>query len=105
MSGTNKQILLAARPVGFPKLSDFQLVETPVPSPGDGEFLVGASYLSVDPYMRGRMSEAKSYAEPVKLGEVMTGGVVGRLLGSRPPNSAESGDGWGVPLTAVCRRK
>jgi hypothetical protein len=90
MSGINKQILLASRPVGFPKPSDFQLVETPVPEPGEGEILVGASYLSVDPYMRGRMSDAKSYAEPVKLGEVMTGGVVGKVLVSRNPKFAEN---------------
>jgi NADPH-dependent curcumin reductase CurA len=84
----NKQILLAARPKGFPKESDFRLVETPVPKPSDGEFLVGASYLSVDPYMRGRMNDARSYAEPVKLGEVMTGGVVGKVLESKHPRFA-----------------
>ncbi|MBL8231552.1 MAG: NADP-dependent oxidoreductase [Bryobacterales bacterium] len=89
MPEINKQILLAARPVGFPKPSDFQLAEAPMPSPSDGEFLIGASYLSVDPYMRGRMSDAKSYAEPVKIGEVMTGGVVGKVLASRHPKFQE----------------
>lgn len=84
----NKQILLASRPVGFPVEANFQLVETPMPQPGEGEFLVGASYLSVDPYMRGRMNEARSYADPVKLGEVMTGAVVGKVLESRHPKFA-----------------
>lgn len=85
----NKQILLAARPVGFPKLSDFRLQETPVPEPSDGEILVGVRWLSVDPYMRGRMNEARSYADPVKLGEVMVGGAAGRVLQSRNPKFAE----------------
>jgi NADPH-dependent curcumin reductase CurA len=85
----NKQILLAARPAGFPKPSDFQLVETPVPTAVDGQFVVEIEWLSVDPYMRGRMSEAKSYAEPVKLGAVMTGGAVGRVIESRHPQFRE----------------
>ncbi|HYM13224.1 MAG TPA: NADP-dependent oxidoreductase, partial [Bryobacterales bacterium] len=79
----NKQVRLAARPVGFPKDSDFQLVEAPVPSPGAGEFLVRVVYLSVDPYMRGRMSDAPSYAPPVQIGEVMVGGAVGRVVESK----------------------
>lgn len=81
----NKQVLLAARPVGFPKESDFQIVETAVPEPADGEFLVEIHYLSLDPYMRGRMSDAKSYAEPVKLGEVMTAAAVGKVIASHHP--------------------
>jgi len=85
----NRQITLAARPTGFPKESDFKLVETLAPSPGQGEFLVRALYLSVDPYMRGRMSDAASYAAPVQLGEVMTGGVVGKIIESRHPQFHE----------------
>jgi leukotriene B4 12-hydroxydehydrogenase/15-oxo-prostaglandin 13-reductase len=81
----NKQILLAARPVGFPKDSDFKLVETPVPTIGDGQILVRSIYLSVDPYMRGRMNDVKSYAPPVQIGEVMGGGAVGRVVESRNP--------------------
>jgi hypothetical protein len=77
----NRQIVLAARPEGLPKESDFRLVETDVPTPEDGQFLVETRYLSVDPYMRGRISEAKSYAEPVALGEVMVGGTVGTVVG------------------------
>ncbi|MCA9230381.1 MAG: NADP-dependent oxidoreductase [Planctomycetales bacterium] len=79
----NKQILLAARPVGFPKAADFQLVETEAPDLKPGQFLVRSIYLSVDPYMRGRMNDRKSYADPVGLGEVMIGGVVGEVVESQ----------------------
>jgi len=85
---TNKQITLAVRPVGFPKESDFRLVEAPVPTPGPGQFLVQSLYLSVDPYMRGRMTAAKSYAPPVELGGVMVGGVVGQVVESHHPRFA-----------------
>jgi len=81
----NKQIVLTQRPEGFPKESDFKLVESPTPVPATDQFLVRALYLSVDPYMRGRMNDAKSYAPPVKLGEVMVGGVVGQVVESRHP--------------------
>ncbi|MDX1982735.1 MAG: NADP-dependent oxidoreductase [Bryobacteraceae bacterium] len=83
MQSANKQVLLAERPTGFPEESNFRLVETAMPRPGEGEFLVAIAYLSVDPYMRGRMNEARSYADPVKIGEVMTGGAVGRIVESR----------------------
>ncbi len=76
----NRQIVLAARPEGLPKPSDFRLVETPVPQLTKGQFLVKTHYLSVDPYMRGRISEAKSYAEPVQIGQVMVGGTVGTVV-------------------------
>jgi NADPH-dependent curcumin reductase CurA len=82
----NKQITLAARPAGLPGESDFNLVETPVPLPGENEFMVRVIYLSVDPYMRGRMRDVKSYAEPVKIGEVMVGGAVGKIVHSNNPN-------------------
>jgi len=81
----NKQILLAARPVGFPKDSDFKLVESPVPKPGAGQILVRAIYLSVDPYMRGRMNDVKSYAPPVEIGGLMGGGVVGEVVEANNP--------------------
>ncbi|MEO6725151.1 MAG: NADP-dependent oxidoreductase [Blastocatellia bacterium] len=83
MQSVNKQFVLAARPTGFPKESDFNLVESLIPSPQTGEFLVRAHYLSVDPYMRGRMNDVKSYAKPVQIGEVMTGGVVGEVIESK----------------------
>ena len=81
----NKQITLAQRPTGFPNESDFNLVESPVPTPKAGEILVRSLYLSVDPYMRGRMNDVKSYAPPVKIGEVMVGGVVGQVAESQHP--------------------
>ena len=85
MATMNRQIVLAARPEGLPKPSDFRLVEAPVPELAEGQFLVKTNYLSVDPYMRGRISEAKSYAEPVQIGEVMVGGTVGTVVESRHP--------------------
>lgn len=85
MSTMNRQILLAARPVGFPKESDFNLVESPVPTPGEGQILVRSIYLSVDPYMRGRMNDVKSYAAPVPIGGVMGGGAVAKVVQSNNP--------------------
>lgn len=82
---TNTQILLAARPKGLPQESDFRQVETEMPTPEEGQFLVRTCYLSVDPYMRGRISGEKSYADPVELGEVMVGGTVGQVEESRHP--------------------
>jgi len=79
----NRRWTLAARPVGEPTESDFVLEEAPVPQPAEGEVLVRTRWLSLDPYMRGRMSEARSYARPVQLGEVMTGEVVGEVVESR----------------------
>jgi NADPH-dependent curcumin reductase CurA len=83
MPEINKQVTLAARPSGMPKPSDFKLVESPVPEPGPGEFLVRMLYVSVDPYMRGRMNDAKSYAPPVQIGEVMGAGAVGKVTASK----------------------
>jgi NADPH-dependent curcumin reductase CurA len=72
----NTKILLKQRPNGEPTLDDFEIVTEPVPAAGDGEILTRTIYLSLDPYMRGRMSDARSYAEPVPVGGVMTGGAV-----------------------------
>jgi NADPH-dependent curcumin reductase CurA len=83
VAGTNRQVTLAARPEGEPKESDFALVERPIPEPGPGEVLVRARWLSLDPYMRGRMSTARSYARPTELGEPMTGQVVGEVVESQ----------------------
>ncbi|KAB2969260.1 MAG: NADP-dependent oxidoreductase [Thermoanaerobaculia bacterium] len=85
MARVNRQITLAARPVGFPRVSDFNLVYTPVPSPGAGEVLVRSVYLSLDAWLRGRMNEAGSRARPLDLGEVMAGGVVGLVVESMAP--------------------
>src|ERR1035438_10207725 len=85
MTTMNRQITLAERPVGMPKESDFRLEECPTPSPGGGEVLVQSVYLSVDPYMRGRITGVTTYARGLELGEVMVGGVVGRVLESNDP--------------------
>ena len=85
----NRQIVLAAYPQGAPKDSDFKLVERPVPEPRTGQVLCRAIYLSLDPYMRGRISPAKSYAKGVELGEVITGGTVSRVMRSESPDFAE----------------
>ena len=81
----NRQILLASRPTAFPVEANFQLVETPAPQPAEGQFLVHNHWLSLDPYMRGRMDAVKSYAKYLELGEVMTGGTVGEIAASRHP--------------------
>ena len=91
MPQVNRQICLAARPGGFPKEGDFELVEAPVPEAGADEMLVRVIYLSLDPYMRGRMSDAASYARPLQIGEVMVGGAVGEVVQSNAPDFA-SGD-------------
>ncbi len=96
---TNRRILLNARPDGFPTEADFRLVEAPAPEPAPGEMLVRTIYLSLDPYMRGRMNAGPSYAAPVELGDVMTGGTVGQVVASRHDGFAEgdlvlAGAGW-----------
>jgi hypothetical protein len=85
----NRQITLAERPSGMPRESDFRLVESPLPHPGAGEVLVRTLYLSVDPYMRGRMNGGMTYARGVQPGEVMVGGVVGRVEESNDPRLAK----------------
>jgi NADPH-dependent curcumin reductase CurA len=78
----NRRIVLAARPHGRPSAENFRLEEAPVPEPGAGQVLCRTIYLSLDPYMRGRMSDAPSYAKPVQVGEVMVGGTVGQVVRS-----------------------
>jgi NADPH-dependent curcumin reductase CurA len=82
MPETARRIVLASRPVGEPKPSDFRLEEFAVPQPGPGEILLRTKFLSLDPYMRGRMSDAPSYAKPVGVGEVMEGGTVNEVVAS-----------------------
>ncbi len=79
---TGREWRLVSRPQGMPVPTDFELVEVEVPPPADGEVLVRNLFLSVDPYMRGRMSEAKSYAAPYELGAAMYGGAVGEVVAS-----------------------
>jgi NADPH-dependent curcumin reductase CurA len=82
MSFTSREIRLASRPVGEPQPSDFELAETEVAEPADGELIVRNTFMSVDPYMRGRMNDAKSYTPPYDLHEAMTGGAVGEVVAS-----------------------
>jgi NADPH-dependent curcumin reductase len=111
------QIALAARPNGKPQLTDFRFEETEIPTPASGQLLLEVQYLSLDPYMRGRMDDRKSYAKPLQLGDVMTGESVARVLASNHPHYAE-GDivvavtGWrthalsdGIGLYGTAMRK
>ena len=86
---TNRRVLLAARPQGEPKPSDFELAEGPAPDCPDGAFLARTVYLSLDPYMRGRMNAGRTYADPVEVGGVMEGGTVGVVEETRHPGFAE----------------
>ncbi|RQQ13724.1 NADP-dependent oxidoreductase [Burkholderia stagnalis] len=88
MSVVNRQILLVSRPQGAASVDNFRLVETPLAPLASGEVRVRNHFLSLDPYMRGRMSDAKSYAEPQPLDEVMIGGTAGEVIESRHPGFA-----------------
>lgn len=85
---SNLQVLLDSRPQGEASVSNFKLVTTATPELGQGQVLVRHHYLSLDPYMRGRMNDTKSYAQPQPLGEVMIGGTVGEVVQSRHPKYA-----------------
>ena len=80
------RIVLASRPEGAPVPENFRVERTTIPTPGEGEVLLKIRYLSLDPYMRGRMSAAKSYAAPVEIGAVMEGGTVAEVIESRHPD-------------------
>jgi len=85
----SREIRLAARPAGTPATSDFELAEVAVPDPGDGELLVRNAFVSVDPYMRGRMNDVRSYVPAFTLDEPLTGGAVGQVIASRNDRFAE----------------
>jgi NADPH-dependent curcumin reductase len=108
----NLQVRLASRPEGRPSAANFTITSAPIPSPVEGQALIRTRYLSLDPYMRGRMSDAPSYAPPVKIGGLMVGGTVGEVVTSRHP-SLSPGDvvlaytGWqryGVQQAATVRK-
>ncbi|MGV8942413.1 MAG: NADP-dependent oxidoreductase [Lysobacter sp.] len=82
----NRQITLASRPVGAPTADNFKMLQTPVQTPAEGQLLLRNVYLSLDPYMRGRMSDAPSYAAPVGIGEVMGAGTVAQVEASNHPD-------------------
>ncbi|WP_288996007.1 NADP-dependent oxidoreductase [uncultured Psychrobacter sp.] len=85
---TNRQIKLASRPTGEPKPENFDMATSDIPAPKDDEMLLRTVYLSLDPYMRGRMSDAKSYAEPLEVGDVMMGATVAQVVESNIDNFA-----------------
>ncbi len=82
----NRQIIVAARPAGYPKESDFTLVEKSVPVPASGEMLIRIVYLSLDPYMRAMMNARESYGPSLQIGDVMVGGTVGKVIQSSHPD-------------------
>ncbi|MGB8634706.1 MAG: NADP-dependent oxidoreductase [Rhodanobacteraceae bacterium] len=85
-SNSNRRLVLASRPKGAPTNANFRLEEQDVPTPGEGQLLLRTVFLSLDPYMRGRMSDAPSYADPVKVDDVMVGGTVCRVAASKHPD-------------------
>ncbi|MFC4536865.1 NADP-dependent oxidoreductase [Sphaerisporangium dianthi] len=96
---TSREVHLASRPTGWPTADNFRLVETEVPEPGPGQVVVRNLLMSVDPYMRGRMNDVKSYAPPFRLGEALHGGAVGEVVASADPGLAvgdmvRHGLGW-----------
>ena len=99
MPETARRIVLASRPVGEPKPSDFRLEEFPVPQASSGQLLLRTKWLSLDPYMRGRMSDAPSYAKPVGIDEVMEGGTVNEVAASNN-DSYKPGDIEAIGITA-----
>src|SRR5271170_2634991 len=99
MENRNRQVLLKRRPTGAPTTADFDLADGPMPDPGAGEAQVRGIYLSLDPYMRGRISGVRSYAKPTQIGDVIEGRVVGQVVRSRDPafrdgDYAGGGYGW-----------
>jgi hypothetical protein len=84
----NRRIVLAARPQGEPRDEDFRLETVDLPSPGEGQVLLRTIYLSLDPYMRGRMNAGPSYAPPVEVGQVMQGGTISAVVESKSPGFA-----------------
>jgi hypothetical protein len=91
-SEKNRDIRLKRRPSGLPAPADFELVESDVPTPGRGQVLVRNLFMSVDPYMRGRMTDRKSYAPPFQIGEVLQGGAVGKVVASNGNSGFQTGD-------------
>ena len=90
MAQVNREIHLKSRPNGMPSAANFALVETPIPKPGAGQFLVRNVWMSVDPYMRGRMIDRESYVPPFQVGKVLDGGSVGQVVESQHPGFAAS---------------
>ncbi len=85
----NRKIVLVKRPVGKPQIENFRLDKTSIPVPEDGQVLCKTIFLSLDPYMRGRMNAGRSYAPPVEVNEVMCGGTVGQVIESNNSGFSE----------------
>src|SRR5688572_12404122 len=99
MSRTGREVRLAARPKGEPVVTDFDVATVEVPEPSEGQVLVRNLYMSVDPYMRGRMNDVKSYVPPFQLGQPLDGGAVGEVVASTVDSHAVGdlvlhGQGW-----------
>ena len=111
-AATNVKVILKSRPVGEPKPTDFAVISEPPPKPGSGEVLCRTLYLSLDPYMRGRISGVKSYTAPVEIGQVIFGGTVSEIVESNHPKWQRGDlvmgyDGWqsyGVSNGAALRK-
>src|SRR5579872_552325 len=88
----NREIRLKSRPVGLPTADNFEVAETPVPTPAAGQVLVRNIYMSVDPYMRGRMVDRKSYVPPFQIGEVLSGGAIGQVVSVNGNSDFKAGD-------------
>ena len=105
----NRDIRLKHRPSGLPTPTDFELAESEIPSPSRGQVLVRNLFMSVDPYMRGRMADRKSYVPPFQIGEVMQGGAVGRVVTSHHNSQYQTGDyvlsmnGWRDRQSSGCQ--
>ena len=104
----SKSVVLAQRPIGMPKPSDFNIIEEDLADPGPGEIQVKNLSMSVDPYMRGRMVDRKSYVPPFQIGEVLTGGCIGQVVESNSPDFAvgdhvNSMYGWREAYTAPAK--
>ncbi|SMX44290.1 NADP-dependent oxidoreductase [Actibacterium lipolyticum] len=96
MADMMKQVVLASRPAGAAGLEHFRLEEVAIPTPADGEVLVRITHMSLDPYMRGRMDDAKSYATPVAVGATMEAGAVGEVIASNAPGFAPGDTAFGM---------
>src|SRR3978361_2150105 len=108
MSQSAKRVVLVARPVGEPKPADFWVEDYAMPAPGEGQVLLRTIWLSLDPYMRGRMSDGPSYAAPVPMGGVMEGGTVSEVIASNNPAFAKgdvvlSRAGWQTHALSAAR--
>src|SRR5579862_2618128 len=88
----SREIRLKSRPAGMPALANFELAEVDLPAPGPGQVLVRNAYMTVDPYMRGRMMDRRSYVPPFQIGEALTGGAVGQVVAAGPGAHFKVGD-------------